>query len=152
MSPRSNRKSSTWSVVNFKKNTQPRWVVDLSLRYGHVILVSRYLVLTGARRYKLIYLVAFQTKTLDNFSVSSQQLIPNYSINEGFWPSFHQINTPPRLGAIWWSLRPVWSRGKDGLPRTTRGLSLCYWREIDCISHDLIGSRRFFCYLTHAMA
>ena len=26
------------------KNTSPRWVVDLSPRYGHVILVSRYLV------------------------------------------------------------------------------------------------------------
>ena len=26
---------------------RPRWVVDLSLQYGHVVLVSRYLVLTG---------------------------------------------------------------------------------------------------------
>ena len=29
------------------KNTWPRWVVDLSPRYGHMILVSRYLILTG---------------------------------------------------------------------------------------------------------
>ena len=28
-----------------QKNTWPRWVVDFSPRYGHVILVSRYLVL-----------------------------------------------------------------------------------------------------------
>ena len=30
-----------------QKNTWPRWAVNLSPRYGHVILVSRYLVLTG---------------------------------------------------------------------------------------------------------
>ena len=28
----------------------------------------------------------------------------------------------------WRSLRPVQSRGKDGLPRTIRGPSKCYWR------------------------
>ena len=33
-----------WST---SKNTWPRWAVNLSPRYGHVILVSRYLVLTG---------------------------------------------------------------------------------------------------------
>ena len=47
MSPRSNRKNSTWSAVNSKKNTWRRWVVELSPRYGHVVLVSGYLVLTG---------------------------------------------------------------------------------------------------------
>ena len=31
MSPRSNRKTSTWSAINFKKNTWPRWAVNLSL-------------------------------------------------------------------------------------------------------------------------
>ena len=45
MSPRSNKKTSTWLAVNFK-TTWPRWVVNLSPRYGHVILVSGYLVLT----------------------------------------------------------------------------------------------------------
>ena len=30
-----------------KKKTEPRWAAHLSLRYGHAILVSRYLVLTG---------------------------------------------------------------------------------------------------------
>ena len=30
-----------------QKNTWPRWAVNLSPRYGHVILVSGYLVLTG---------------------------------------------------------------------------------------------------------
>ena len=39
-------KTSTWSAVNFKK-TWTRWAVNLSPQYGHVILVSGYLVLTG---------------------------------------------------------------------------------------------------------
>ena len=98
----------------------------------------------GRQRNKLILLEnifkcgAFHTPenrkyslTLDNFSLSAQQLVPNYflypskgsDVSERFWPNFHQINTPSRLAAIWRSLRPVWSRGKDGLPRTTRGPS-----------------------------
>ena len=46
MSLRSNRKpvlGQRWT----SKNTWPRWAAHLSPRYGHVILVSRYLVLTG---------------------------------------------------------------------------------------------------------
>ena len=46
LSPRSNRRTSSWSAVNFKKNMWPRWTVNLSPRYGHVIVVSGYLVLT----------------------------------------------------------------------------------------------------------
>ena len=56
--------------------------------------------------------------TLDNFSLSSQQLVPNYflypskgsDVHPRFWPSCDQINTPPRLAAIWRSLRSVQSR------------------------------------------
>ena len=47
MSPRSNRKSA-FGQRSTSKNTWPRWVVNLSPRYGHVILDSGYLVLTGA--------------------------------------------------------------------------------------------------------
>ena len=56
--------------------------------------------------------------TLDNFSLSSQQLVSNYflypavakvltSISVRFWSNFHQINTPRRLVTILRSLRPV---------------------------------------------
>ena len=70
--------------------------------------------------------------TLNNFNLSSQQLVPNYffilakvltSISKRCWPNFDQIHTPSLLAAIWRSLRPVQSRGKDGMPRTTRGPS-----------------------------
>ena len=41
-------KTSTWSEVNLKKKKNwPRWALSLSPRYGQVILVSWYLVLTG---------------------------------------------------------------------------------------------------------
>ena len=43
---RSKKKSVTWSALNFK-NTWPLWVLFLSPRYGHVILVSGFLVLTA---------------------------------------------------------------------------------------------------------
>ena len=54
---------------------------------------------THAKKYSL---------TLDNFSPSSQQLVPNYiffilaytltSISEGFWPNSDQINISPIFG------------------------------------------------------
>ena len=40
-------KISIWPAINFKKNTWPQWAVNLNPRYGHVILVSRHIVLTG---------------------------------------------------------------------------------------------------------
>ena len=40
-------KTSTWSSGQLPKNTWSQWVVDLSPRYGHMILASRYLVMTG---------------------------------------------------------------------------------------------------------
>ena len=92
--------------------------------------------------------------TLDNSSLSSQQLVPNYCIYPSKSSDLHfaQIITLPWLAAIFFGFLGDRSRGKDGLPRTTRSPSKCYWRWINCISHDLIGSRSFFCYLTHAMA
>ena len=51
-----------------------------------------------------------------------------------FWPNKHSPSTAAILFArilnwlTWRSLRPVQSRGKDGMPRTTRGPSKCYWR------------------------
>ena len=39
--------------------------------------------------------------------------------------------SPPGLAAIWRSLRPVWSRGKDGLPKTTRSIiMLLTWNRL----------------------
>ena len=35
-------KTNNWSADNFKKNTSPQWVVQLSPQYSQVILVSRY--------------------------------------------------------------------------------------------------------------
>ena len=46
MRSRSNRKP-VLGQRSTSKNTWPRWAAHLSPRYGHVILVSRYLVLTG---------------------------------------------------------------------------------------------------------
>ena len=45
----SNKKPRTWSAVNLKK-TWPRWALDLSLQYDHVILVSGYLALTAVKK------------------------------------------------------------------------------------------------------
>ena len=39
--------TSTWKAINLKKNKLPQLAVNLSPQYGHVILVSGYLVLTG---------------------------------------------------------------------------------------------------------
>jgi len=43
LEPMIQSKTSTWEAVNLKKKT----VLSLSLRYGHMILVSGYLVLTA---------------------------------------------------------------------------------------------------------
>ena len=56
-----------------------------------------------------------------------------------FWPNNHSS----RLAAIFFGFLGDRSRGKDGPPSTTWSLSKCYWRWIDCISHDIIGSRSF---------
>ena len=53
--PAIQRKNSTWSAVNLKE-MQPQWAITLSTCYGHVILVSGYLVLTNEfekRRFRL---------------------------------------------------------------------------------------------------
>ena len=49
------------------KNTWPRWVLVLSPRYGHVILVSRCLVLTGV-----------------NWSKHECPMSKKYTVNQGF--------------------------------------------------------------------
>ena len=50
-----------------QKNTWPRWAVHLSPRYGHVILVSRYLVLTGV-----------------NWSQHRCPISKKYTVNQGY--------------------------------------------------------------------
>ena len=47
MSPPSKRKPALGQRSTLKKHTLPRSAVQLSLRYGHVILISGYIVLTG---------------------------------------------------------------------------------------------------------
>ena len=50
--PASQSKTCTWSAVNFIKNSWPSWALSLSPWYGHMILVSGYLVLTGVKSSK----------------------------------------------------------------------------------------------------
>ena len=40
-------KNSTWSAVNLQKTIRPQWGQNLSWQFGHMILVSGYLVSTG---------------------------------------------------------------------------------------------------------
>ena len=73
-----------------------------------------------------IYLVVFHTQNENTVVASNWSQITFFilanvvtSISERFWPNFDQINIPPPLAAILF--------GKDGLQRTTRGSSKCYW-------------------------